>query len=1211
MACLAGPLAVSLPAQYVFDGKTPINVKTPPQRLLTWKAETPLFDGKTLAGWEGSTEKVWRVVDGVIIGGSMEGNPQNEFLATEKDYRDFVLTLEYRINGTEGFVNGGVQFRSQRMEKPANEVIGYQADLGAGYSGCLYDESRRKRMLATADKELIAKAEKPGDWNRYEIRCEGPRVRLAVNGVTTVDYTETDPNIPLTGKIALQIHGGCKAVVEYRNVKITEAIYGSDRPRPLEEADTLGRFGEWREHAPRGPFPDGKFTLEAGETVAFLGGAREARQGERGFLEGLMARAFSKEAPRFRWMAAPGDTVYEQAREMNFGSWTGQLQWSDATVAVCRFGRMECLDGEQRLPEFVAAYHRLLDLITPVTKRIVLIAPMAPDAPPGASPEETARRAQLAAKYAEAVRGIAKTTGALYVAPAALPGLTVPSSLTKEDASFPGDSGVGLYTDAVEVAAALGLPVADTPGAELLADITEKNRLWTDCWRPDNWAFAYGDRMDTRFDKPGKKGQPFLKEAYEMLKPRVAELDARIAARVSYQPLPRVSPQPAAPESAPALSAAEELATLAVEEGLEVNLFADENLGVVKPIQFSWDERGRLYIACSPMYPHLEPGTKPGDYILVCEDTDGDGKADKSWKFADNLTMVQGVEPGDGGLYVCDFDRLTFLKDTDGDGKADLRRVIYTGFGTGDTHQLTNSISHGDDGALWFTQGLHNLAKVETPYGIERLERAGVWRLDPRTMKLQRYFNHYTGGQNCWGVAFDNFGQVFHKCGAQANGFWSVPGLIPVENPDDYNRVGAIFKTPRKATSLEWIQTAALPESFQQNAIVGGFMGNTLEMFTPEDDGAGFKTDIRRQLVKSSSNAFRPVDVSVGPDGSIYVCDFFNPVIGHYQASYRDPGRDHDHGRIWRISAKGHAPVKQPDLAAMDAPALLEQLGSGERWTRNQALRLLGDLPAGTVAPALKAWFASSAPRAEAHLREVICAAQALHWPAGTGYETALEKLSRSSDFRMRAYVARVAGETPAGQPILDRLIRDEHPRVRLCAVVSLAQNPSAEAGRRIEPALDLPRDRFLNYSLTQAYRYILASVPADSIPFAKPENREFALKSSLDGLKVKPAGQVIYETICLNCHQAEGKGIVGVYPPISANPVVNGNPDRLAKILIHGLTGPIDGFTQTVPVPMPPTGLNDQQISDVLTWLRGNLGNSAGPVTPEQIRAVRAASPE
>lgn len=181
---------------------------------------TPLFDGKTLDGWEGDKDKVWRVVDGVIVGGSMQGNPRNEFLTSAKAYADFVLKLEYKIVGTEGFVNGGVQIRSRRIPNPPNEMKGYQADIGAGFSGALYDESRRNKMLAKPDAETLKKAEKPGEWNSYEIRCEGPRVQLTLNGVKTVDYTETDTALEQDGLIGLQIHGNCKAEISFRNITI-------------------------------------------------------------------------------------------------------------------------------------------------------------------------------------------------------------------------------------------------------------------------------------------------------------------------------------------------------------------------------------------------------------------------------------------------------------------------------------------------------------------------------------------------------------------------------------------------------------------------------------------------------------------------------------------------------------------------------------------------------------------------------------------------------------------------------------------------------------------------------------------------------------------------------------------------------------------------------------------------------------------------------
>ncbi len=182
----------------------------------------PLFDGKTFTGWEGDTKTTWRIEDGAFTAGSLEKTqPRNEFLSTKREYGDFELTLKWKLEGTEGFVNGGVQFRTKRI--PNNhEVSGYQADLGAGYDGALYDESRRNKMLSQPSEEVRKKALKPGEWNEYRIRAEGPRIRIWLNGVLTVDFTETEKNIDPKGIIAVQIHGDAKSRVWYKDLAITE-----------------------------------------------------------------------------------------------------------------------------------------------------------------------------------------------------------------------------------------------------------------------------------------------------------------------------------------------------------------------------------------------------------------------------------------------------------------------------------------------------------------------------------------------------------------------------------------------------------------------------------------------------------------------------------------------------------------------------------------------------------------------------------------------------------------------------------------------------------------------------------------------------------------------------------------------------------------------------------------------------------------------------
>jgi len=185
-------------------------------------APIPLTDGKTFEGWEGDTAKTWRIENGAFVGGSVtETVLHNEFLATKKSYGNFELRLKFKLVGTEGFVNGGIQFRSKRIPNHY-EMIGYQADMGEGFYGSLYDESRRNKILAAADKEVIAKALHLNEWNDYRIRCEGRHIQLWINGVQTVDYTEPDEGIATSGQIAVQIHGGAKAEASYKDIVIEE-----------------------------------------------------------------------------------------------------------------------------------------------------------------------------------------------------------------------------------------------------------------------------------------------------------------------------------------------------------------------------------------------------------------------------------------------------------------------------------------------------------------------------------------------------------------------------------------------------------------------------------------------------------------------------------------------------------------------------------------------------------------------------------------------------------------------------------------------------------------------------------------------------------------------------------------------------------------------------------------------------------------------------
>ncbi len=185
-------------------------------------APMPLNDGKTFHGWVGDTNQTWRIdTNGAFVGGTLEKQvPRNEFLRTEQSYTNFILKVKFKLTGTNGFVNGGVQIRSQPATKPTNEMVGYQCDIGPGWWGALYDESRRNKVLIKPDAEAVTKAVKLNDWNEYLIRARGKSIETAINGVVMIRYTETDDTLPQYGLIGLQVHGGGMTEVSYKDITI-------------------------------------------------------------------------------------------------------------------------------------------------------------------------------------------------------------------------------------------------------------------------------------------------------------------------------------------------------------------------------------------------------------------------------------------------------------------------------------------------------------------------------------------------------------------------------------------------------------------------------------------------------------------------------------------------------------------------------------------------------------------------------------------------------------------------------------------------------------------------------------------------------------------------------------------------------------------------------------------------------------------------------
>lgn len=526
-----------------------------------------------------------------------------------------------------------------------------------------------------------------------------------------------------------------------------------------------------------------------------------------------------------------------------------------------------------------------------------------------------------------------------------------------------------------------------------------------------------------------------------------------------------------------------ERAALVLAEGYEVNLFASERDGVIKPIQIRFDPAGRLWTVGSTVYPQIAPGEEPNDKVVVLEDTDHDGRADKSTVFADGLMIPTGLELGDGGVYVGQETQLLHLKDTDGDGKADQRRVVLRGFGTGDSHQTINSFTWGPGGELMMCQGLHALSRVETPWGIEVLHSAGVWRLRPRLLRLDPFLNREMGPQNPFGIAFDQWGQPMLMAGNGQGVYYLTPAMIRAEH---HLRLPSLWNRGRKFGGGDFVENSHFPPEAQGELISGSYLNNSVYRFRVTEDGAGFRVEDLPPLITSTNLSFRIVDVRFGPDGALYLCDWYNAVIGHYQASFRHPDRDKTHGRIWRVTAKGRPLVERPNLERALIPQLLEQLKSPERWTRQMSKRVLADRPTTAVTNALNGWIKAldrSEEQFEHHLFEAIGVYESHEIAA----PEPLWELLRARDPRARAYAVRVVGHwnKQLSEPLqyLRHAANDSHPRVRLEAVVAASY---VEEGAALDVALmaaDHPIDSFIEYALIQTihtlkphWRRLLAS---------------------------------------------------------------------------------------------------------------------------------------
>ncbi len=826
------------------------------------------------------------------------------------------------------------------------------------------------------------------------------------------------------------------------------------------------------------------FEIQDGDRVLFLGDTLLEREGTYGELETRLARQFPDRRFTARNLSWSGESPLGVARasfDPPAKGWERlqeQIAEVKPTVVILGFGMAASLQeitdrsGDLQLNRDTTRYGRepmtaqrfqgeLEHLVAAIGKtgpaRLVFLSPLSPEDLRKTRPglPDSSGHYRLLAGYSKAIEAVASKSGGAFVS---LADLKAPTSngihLTEQ----------GYAALAAHVAQKLGWAAPAQPAhAALKAAITRKNLLFFHRFRPANYTYLFGFR---------KHEQGQNAKEIPQFDPLIAQIETQIE-QLKRAPAPAAAeaPKPAAPGALPAGTPAP-LPQFDVQPGYEIALWATNPL-LEKPIQMNWDSDGRLWIASSSTYPQVSPEdvaaalagqiadakdapSAGNDRIIIVEDADHDGKADKSIVFADGLLIPTAVAPyrnarGQWACYVGQSTEILELTDTDGDGKADQRRIVHSGFGTEDTHHLVHTLKWGPDGRLFFNQSIYIHTHMETPWGMVRLNSGGVLSWDPRTEKVEV---HFKGFCNPWGHVWDKYGQSFITDGAGFQGIsWGVPGamyftyehgrkLAPSVSPGSYP----------KFCSLEIVQSPHFPEDWQGSFITCDFRAHRIVHFgmndlsvAKENPTSGYITKELPDLVRTSDLSFRPIDVRLGPDGALYVADWSNPVINHGEVDFRDPRRDKHQGRIWRITRKGAPALAWEKLSGKTREVLAKKEESANAWEQQQARLVSESLPL----------------KPEENSRGVAAVAHAL----GYALRGTVAELPNPGE---RAIATRSLGEILTTAPkdednahtieALHKLAVDPNARVRVEAMRSLARRGDlASAGMVLQAALLAP----------------------------------------------------------------------------------------------------------------------------------------------------------
>ena len=840
--------------------------------------------------------------------------------------------------------------------------------------------------------------EKIGIWNRtgFEFRLDGFTITLLDAKRKAVFQAKK-----VASPQAMEI--------DVKTGKLNYLAYNGKAGRPVASVNkaTGGNLAE----VPA-DYRDPPFAFKKGDVVSILGNGLPDRMQHDGWLETLMQSQLIDKQIRFRNMSTSGDRPNDYPRSSGQMSMTEYLRHVKPTVVFAFFGYNESYDTKpadhkRNLLEFI----RRTRGAKPNGKdfpRIVLFSPIAfEDTKNPNVPDGRAQNVRLAA-ITRATAAAAKEAGVAFV------DLFHPSLELYTKAKQPLTiNGVHLSKEGnrqlAEVIATklFGKPVQSSQKLEILRQaVLDKNLHWWNRYHASDGNDTWGSRASLKF-VDGQTNRDVLQPELVMIDVMTANRDEVVWARAAGKekkiddsnvprPVPVKSNVGGGSRSSSAakegsldyISGKEGLKHLAVAKGFEVKLFADESRfpQLVNPVQMQFDTKGRLWAAVWPTYPKWEPLKEKKDALIILHDDDKDGVADRVTEFA-KVQNPLGFEFWNGGVIVTRQSELLFLKDTDGDDVADVRTILLQGLDSSDTHHGANNLIYGPDGGIYWQSGVFMVHNHEHPWGPSLEARASaMYRFDPRRHTISM---HATNSPNPHGISFDYWGYHYATDGTGGRAYQVRP------QGNGFKMHQLLRKEVRPVTASEVVSSAHFPESMQGDFLICnviGFLGikhydlkRNPENGTVWGEPAGDEltvtrkgrdgkviTDKSRGLLMSGDRNFRPSDAIFAPDGSLYVCDWHNVIIGHMQHNVRDPNRDHKHGRIYRVVAVGRPLQKQVAIDGQPIQALLENLKSPVDGIRHRTRVELSGRDSAEVISATREWIKQFDPKKKEHAHHLL-----------------------------------------------------------------------------------------------------------------------------------------------------------------------------------------------------------------------------------------------